>query len=197
MPSEQDSYPEKSTPGQSDTELVLLLQAGQKDVLGILYDRYAQLVYGIALQMLKDIHQAEDLTQDIFLSLANKSSYDPQRGSLRTFLSMVTRSRAIDKLRLDNRTRQRMHRQALNESTTPINSLIEEISQIERSQEVKVALAQLSTQEREVLKMAYYEGLSQSEIATRLNAPLGTVKSRSRRGLIKLRQALAEFMENS
>ena len=76
-------------------------------------------------------------------------------------------------------------------------SLIEEIAQLERSQEVREALKQLSIKEIEVLQMAYYQGLSQSEIAERLNTALGTVKSRSRRGLLKLRQALTDFKERS
>jgi RNA polymerase sigma-70 factor (ECF subfamily) len=74
---------------------------------------------------------------------------------------------------------------------------IEQLSQLERSQEVREALAQLSSKEQEILKMAYYEGLSQTEIATKLNIALGTVKSRSRRSLLKLRQALVYFKEKS
>ena len=183
---------------QTDTELFLLLQQGQTKVLATLYDRHAALVYGIALQLLSNTTEAEDLTQDIFLKLANDSSYDPQRGSLRTFLAILTRCRATDRLRARTRQQKQLQKQALVEED-PMSAVfpIEQLSQLERSQEIREALAKLSSKEQEILKMAYYEGLSQTEIATKLNIALGTVKSRSRRGLLKLRQALVEFMEKS
>ena len=183
---------------QTDTELFLLLQQGQTKVLATLYDRHAALVYGIALQLLSNTTEAEDLTQDIFLKLANDSSYDPQRGSLRTFLAILTRCRATDRLRARTRQQKQLQKQALVEED-PMSAVfpIEQLSQLERSQEIREALARLSSKEQEILKMTYYEGLSQSEIATRLNIALGTVKSRSRRGLLKLRQALVDFKEKS
>ena len=195
MSSKQSSYPNESDESyQTDTDLFLLLQKGQSEPLAILYDRHAGLVYGIASELLGNNAEAEDLTQDIFLLLTKKCSYDPKRGSLRTYLRILTRSRAIDRLRADNRGQKRLRDRALAENnlTFPLSPL-EEISQSERSQEVKAALEQLSTKEREVLKMSYYQGLSQSEIARQLNTALGTVKSRSRRGLLKLRQALKDF----
>lgn len=183
---------------QNDADLFLLLQNGQTDVLAILYDRHAALVYGIALKLLGNTAQAEDLTQDIFLILTKKCSYDPKRGSLRTYLGILTRSRALDHLRARSRNHQRLRNQSLNESAKVLSaSPIEEISQSEQSQKIRKALRQLSTQEQEVLNMAYYQGLSQSQIAKRLDVALGTVKSRSRRGLLKLRQALIDFEERS
>ena len=178
----------------ADADLFLLLQNGQTDTLGILYDRHAALVYGIALQLLGNTTEAEDLTQDIFLLLTRECSYDPKRGSLRTYLAILTRSRALDRLRARTRNQQRLRDRSSNEIDKVLSeSPIEDISQLERSQEVQRALQQLSTKEQEVLKMAYYQGLSQSEIATQLNTALGTVKSRARRGLLKLRQALMDL----
>lgn len=180
---------------KTDAELFLLLQQGQTEALATLYDRHGALVYGISLKLLGNTTEAEDLTQDIFLKLTDNCSYDPQRGTLRTYLAILTRSRAKDRLRARNRNRQRLHKQALAEDGLLRSaSQMEELAQIEQSHEVRQALAQLSNGEQEVLKMAYYEGLSQSEIAQRLNTALGTVKSRSRRGLLKLRQALQDFM---
>ena len=182
----------------ADADLFLLLQNGQTDTLGILYDRHAALVYGIALQLLKTTTEAEDLTQDIFLLLTRECSYDPKRGSLHTYLTILTRSRALDRLRARTRNQQRLRNQSSNENDKVLSrSPIEDISQTERSQSVQQALQQLSTKEQEVLKMAYYQGLSQSEIATQLNTALGTVKSRARRGLLKLRQALIDLGEQS
>ena len=176
--------------GRTDADLFVLLQNGQTDVLAVLYDRHAGLVYGIALQALGNTAEAEDLTQDIFLRLTRECSYDPKRGSLRTYLIILTRSRALDRLR--SRTRnQRLRSRSLDENDKlSSESPIDNVSQLERSREVQEALQQLSSKEQEVLRMAYYQGLSQSEIAEQLNIALGTVKSRSRRGLIKLRQTL-------
>jgi RNA polymerase sigma-70 factor, ECF subfamily len=190
-------YSEDENFNQTDADLFLRLQNGETDALAILYDRHAALVYGIALHLLTNTSEAEDLTQDVFLILTKKSAYDPQRGSLRTYLSILTRSRALDRLRTHSR-RQQIRYQAVNEQEQVSSaSPIEEAVQLERSQEVLEALEQLSTKEREVLKMAYYQGLSQVEIATRLSTALGTVKSRTRRGLLKLRQALTNSRRQS
>ena len=184
---------EGDNPNRTDAELFLLLQRGQTDLLAILYDRHAALVYGIALQVLGNRTEAEDLTQDVFLRLTKNCSYDPKRGTLRTYLAIFTRSRALDRLRR-NRNQRRLRDRNTNESDKVLSeSPIENISQIERSREVREALQQLSNKEREVLAMAYYQGLSQSEIAEQLNIALGTVKSRSRRGLLKLRQTLVNL----
>jgi RNA polymerase sigma-70 factor, ECF subfamily len=199
MSSDPPNYSNESGESyQTDAELFLLLQKGQTNALATLYDRHAALVYGIALKLLSNTAEAEDLTQDIFLILSKKCSYDSKRGTLRTYLGILTRSRAIDRLRAGNRRQTRLRNQVINENARVVSeSPIEEISQLERSQEVQAALAQLSTEEREVLEMAYYQGLSQSEIAQRLNIALGTIKSRSRRSLLKLRQALADLKERS
>ena len=182
----------------ADADLFLLLQSGQTDTLAILYDRHAALVYGIALKMLVNTTEAEDLTQDIFLILTKECSYDPKRGALRTYLAILTRSRALDRLRAGSRDRQRLRDRATDEKNkVSSDGPIEYISQLEQSQEVRQALQKLSRKEQEVLQMAYYQGLSQSEIATQLNIALGTVKSRSRRGLLKLRQALIDLRGQS
>ena len=188
------SFEPPSRPSEADADLFLQLQNGQTDVLAILYDRHAALVYAIALQLLKNTTEAEDLTQDIFLSLTRECSYDRQRGSLRTYIAIVTRSRALDRLRARSKNQKILREQSSDENArVELENPIEDISQLERSHEVRQALQQLSSNEQEVLKMAYYQGLSQSEIATRLDIALGTVKSRSRRGLLKLRQALVNI----
>lgn len=195
MSSEPNSHSsEADNLNQTDADLFLQLQNGQTDTLAILYDRHAGLVYGIALKFLGNTSEAEDLTQDIFLILTRECSYDLNRGSLRTYLAILTRSRALDRLRSRSRSQKRLRQQSLTENAivSPNNPLVD-ISRLERSSEVQQALEQLSTKEQDVLRMAYYQGLSQSEIAKQLNIALGTVKSRSRRGLLKLRQALINF----
>ena len=198
MPSEPHSHSFEVDPLQSDADLFLLLQEGQTDTLGILYDRHAGLVYGIALKLLGNRAEAEDLVQDIFLVLTKECSYDPKRGALRTYLAILTRSRALESIKISYQKANRLRRQTLDENAKVLpNSPLDNIAQLERSQEVKSALEQLSTKEQEVLTMAYYQGLSQSEIAKQLDLALGTVKSRSRRGLLKLRQALNSLRRES
>ncbi len=196
MSSEQIGNTEKLLSVQTDAQLYLALKAGQTAALGILYDRHAGLVYGIALKVLENPQEAEDLTQDIFLNFVKIGSYDPSRGSLRTYLAILTRSRAVDRVRLRSNTRELLKKWGHSrESETATDSLLEKVSRSEQSQEVKAALAQLSDEQQQILRMAYYDGLSQSEIANQLEIPLGTVKARARRGLLKLRQALTDYMK--
>ncbi len=180
---------------QTDAELFLALQAGESSALGQLYDRYASLVYSLALKILTDPQEAEDLTQEIFLTLWHRNTYNPNRGSLSSFLTTMTRSRAIDRLR----TRSTKHRflgrwfQKMT-SSAPLPTPFEQASIQERQEQVRKALAQLPQKQRQVLEMAYYQGLSQSEIARELDTPLGTVKTWARKGLLKLRENLKDFM---
>ena len=196
MSSEQIGNTEKLLSVQTDAQLYLALKAGQTAALGILYDRHAGLVYGIALKVLENPQEAEDLTQDIFLNFVKIGSYEPSRGSLRTYLAILTRSRAVDRVRSRRNTRELLKKWGHSrESETATDSLLEKVSRSEQSQEVKAALAQLSDEQQQILRMAYYDGLSQSEIANKLEIPLGTVKARARRGLLKLRQALTDYMK--
>jgi RNA polymerase sigma-70 factor (ECF subfamily) len=182
------------TPSQTDAELYFQLRAGRSAALGILYDRHAGLVYGIAFNMLSNSQEAEDLTQDIFLTLAKGCSYDPKRGTLRTFLAILTRSRALDRMRSRGAAHRAIERWQPNQAEeVATNSPMDYVSQHERSQQVQAALAQLSENQQQILKLAYYEGLSQSEIAGRLEIPLGTVKARARQGLLKLRQTITDY----
>lgn len=175
----------------TDADLFLQLQSGRIELLGIIYDRYAAIVYGIAIKLLSNAAEAEDLTQNVFLSLA-KSNYDPQRGSLRTYLAIVARSRSIDRLRSRNRQQTARNQSLVEDATVTDKTPLEEAILLERSQEVTEALSRLSQEEKTILQMAYYQGLSQSQIALQLDIPLGTVKSRTRRALIRLRQTLSD-----
>ncbi|MCF2970899.1 sigma-70 family RNA polymerase sigma factor [Synechococcus sp. Nb3U1] len=176
----------------TDAEVFLALKAGQPQALAILYDRHVGLVYGIAYKVLGNAAEAEDLTQDIFLNLTH-SSFDPQRGSLRTYLGILVRSRCLDRLRSWRNRQRSLERGKVElqaQGSFSRDPSLEQLSQTERLEEVQTALAELSESQRQILKMAYYEGMSQSEIAKQLNLPLGTVKARARRGLLRLRQRL-------
>jgi RNA polymerase sigma-70 factor, ECF subfamily len=181
-----------------DTHLWFALRAGQTDALGELYDRHAGLVYGVSLKVLGNAQEAEDLTQDIFVKLIEQTSYDPTRGSLRTFLMILTRSRAIDRLRsrqAAQKTKQRWQTDYASAPSDAASAAGAEFAKAEQTAQVRAAMAQLSVQQREVLQLAYYEGLTQAAIAERLGEPLGTVKARARRGLLKLREILQAYQE--
>jgi RNA polymerase sigma-70 factor, ECF subfamily len=183
-------------PSQSDAELFTALKAGQHSALEILYDRYAALVYRLALRILINPQEAEDLTQEIFLNLWRSDAYKPGRGSLSSYLTTLTRSRAIDRLRSRSSNQKFLERWSLNMSSElPPLTPFESASLEQRSEYVRNALTELPDRQRRVLEMSYFDGLSQSEIAAQLNTPLGTVKSWCRQGLLNLRKNLGSLME--
>ncbi|MBD0337603.1 MAG: sigma-70 family RNA polymerase sigma factor [Cyanobacteria bacterium Co-bin13] len=191
--------PDPSTPDPAnlrqatDQSLVTRLRAGQTDALGVLYDRYARLVYSLALRMLGNLEEAEDLTQEVFLAFWQRDKYDVDRGSLSSFLVTFTRSRALDRLRNRGVRYRAMERlQGLTQPSSKAETPLERASLEERSQQTREALNQLPALERQVLEIAYFENLSQSQIAQKLNIPLGTVKTRCRQGLLRLRQLLTD-----
>ncbi len=179
----------------ADEELVARL-ADDPSALGPLYDRHARLVYGLALAILGGPDEAQDLTQEVFLSLCTQTAFDPARGTLGAFLTTLVRSRAIDRLRRRGR-RVRLLR-AQWESAPPPEpppTPLDRVSEERSAERVRRALADLPVQERRALEMAYYQGLTQAEIADELGAPLGTVKSWCRRGLVGLKTTLADLVD--
>ncbi|MGJ3245302.1 MAG: sigma-70 family RNA polymerase sigma factor [Elainellaceae cyanobacterium] len=180
----------------TDLDLLDALKAGQTDALSTIYDRYANLVFKVALRILNNRDEAEDVTQEIFLKIWNRANlYEPNRGSFSNFLVTMARSRAIDKLRSRGSKFRFLQRwQAVIVHTVSHETPLESISIEERSQFVHSALRTLSDNERQILEISYYEGLSYSAIAEQLNLPLGTVKSRARTGLRKLRHVLKHYL---
>lgn len=167
-----------------------------KRALEVVFDRYGDLVYSTALRVLRDPHLAQDISQEIFIRLWRKpQSYVAERGRFLTWLISVTRNRAVDEVR--SRGRRQRHETAspeeqerefpAGESNDPALSA----QLAEESRIVRAALAELPPEQREVIELAYFGGLTQQEISDRLAQPLGTVKTRIRLGMQKLRAALA------
>jgi len=180
----------------SDAALLDGLQAKQPTALGCLYDRYGSVVYGVALKVLQNQPEAEDLTQEVFLSLWQRPVDPAKHSHLLRYLITMTRSRAIDKLRSRSRLVGLVQRWGQNVTVaTPAHTPVEQAVVNERSQQVRQALTQLSDQQRQVIELAYDAGLSQSEIAQQLHQPLGTVKSWTRQGLLKLKQLLQDSID--
>lgn len=192
MPSCSPVVSEQST----DAALFLAIQSQQVKALDLLYERYGRLVYSIAVRVLNNAEEAEEVTQETFLRLWQRSEiYQQHRGSLSGFLIMLTRSRSIDLLRSRKSGYQKLQRLKISSSCGLERNLpLEFVTVEERAHLVRQALEKLSPAERHLLETAYYEGLSQSEIAKRDGIPLGTVKSRSRLALKKLRLALKHLI---
>lgn len=172
----------------NESDDMLLRRVIEKDSSAMtrLFDRYAGMVYSVALRVLRDTGRAEDLLQDVFFQLWRKpDSFSSSRGSLGAWLLVVTRNRAIDILR------RRWPTEPVEDY--PLASGVNLASEVEREvmmQKVRRALTALPPEQRNALEMAYFEGLSQTEISERTGNPLGTVKTRMRLGLMSLRKAL-------
>jgi len=186
----------RALPEASDAELIYSLRAGQPQALKLLYERYGKLVYTVASRILNNASEAEDLTQDVFLTFWKSKSFDPDRGALSSYLGMLTRSRAINKLQTQSSRQRAVERfQNLTPTLFVKPTPLEQASLNEQETAVREAIAQLTDAQQQILRMNYYEGLSQSQIAQQLNLPLGTVKTHARQGMIKLRQLLHDQID--
>ena len=174
--------------GVEDEILVRRVAAGDERALGDLYDRYAGLVYGAGTRYLGDRGQAEDLVQDVFLSVwRNAGRFDPSRASFSTWVYRITRNRATDLIR-----RRRARVRTVDGDPPPDPGEPDPSGSLSRGFDVAAALGRLSPSHREVLVLAYFEGLSQREISARTGTPLGTVKSRTTAAMRALRETMSE-----
>jgi len=172
---------------RDDAALIARLRAGDQNAMADLYDRYSAVVYGVALRVLANTTAAEDVVQEIFLQLwRNPQAFDANRGRLAPWLAVIARNRAIDHLR----------RRPAEEDIAelPISTGIDlegEAAQKLAVDKVRGALAQLPQEQRTTLEMAFFEGMTHTEIAGKTGEPLGTVKTRIRTGLLALRKVFA------
>lgn len=178
----------------SDAELVGLLSSGDDLALGTLYDRHASLVFRLARTIVGSDADAEEVTADAFLQLWDRGeAFDPDRGSLRSWLATIARSRALDHVR----SRDRRHAAHIRAAEAGDEGAAVNISAAESPDRRTIvgeirdvldrALDELSAEQRRAIELAYFAGLTQSEIAATLGEPLGTVKTRIRDGMNRLR----------
>ncbi len=179
-----------------DRELHRRLSAGDRDAFDELYRRYSPLAFGLALRLTGQSLLAQDVVHDSFLALwRTPEAYDPARASFRTFFLSLVHHRAVDTIRREQRLRDRNERAANLEPATGedvAEAVTEEAFLDVRRKEVREALADLPPDQRRVLEMAYFDGMTQVDIARELGVPLGTVKTRTFAAMRKLRAALEE-----
>ncbi|MBS1806773.1 MAG: sigma-70 family RNA polymerase sigma factor [Acidobacteria bacterium] len=176
-----------------ESQLIRRLQARDQAAMNALYERYANVVYAVAIRIVGQTAEAEDVVVDCFWQVWQQAAnYDTSRGQLRTWIVTIARSRALDRLRAMRRA--------------PVVSVEDELLRVaeakatdnpeqetwlsQQSAQIHRALATLPREQRQALALAYYRGLSQSEIAEQLGEPLGTIKTRIRLGMMKLREQL-------
>ena len=177
----------------SDDALVSAMAAGDQDALATLNQRYGRALSAVADRILRDKLDAEEVAADVLWQLWREASrFDRDRGSVGAWIMRTVRSRAIDRLRA-RKAREPRGNDPIESGSA--NDPSNEIHTAEQRDKVVAALASLNEDERDLLQLAYFSDLSQSEIAERTSIPLGTVKSRMRSGLIRLRNALAGSVE--
>ncbi len=181
-------HPETPRPDATDDmRLVARIRAGDQSAMSELYDRYSSVVYGVALRVLQDAAGAEDVLQDIFLQLWRKpEAFDSSRGSLAAWLAVIARHRAIDRLR------QRRPETDIEEVVIAGGADLRD--ETERSlviEKVRAVMGEMNEDQRKALELAYFQGLTHTEIAEQTGEPLGTIKTRIRSGLQFLRARFA------
>jgi RNA polymerase sigma-70 factor, ECF subfamily len=181
----------ETEPADNPVLLIQRIATGDREAFARVYDRYAALVFTFAMRLLHGRSEAEDLLQEVFLQVWRQSNnYQPQRGSPEAWIITMTRSRAIDKLRS-------LRRRDRGAAALPALAAVEVGGRVDSGADasearvmVQSVLTKLPEAQRRVLELAYFDGLTQSEIAARLGEPLGTVKTRLRAGIERLRQFL-------
>lgn len=174
----------------TDLEVLRAIAGGDEQALSALYDRYRLILFGLILRILHSQQEAEDVLQEVFLQVWRRASdFDETRGRPFTWLVTLARSRAIDRLRSLG-SRERTAQEAARSVPDSISTAADDAVKSEQGEIVRKALRELPDEQRRTLFLAYFEGLTQTEIAERLNTPLGTVKTRMRSGMMKLRELL-------
>lgn len=170
--------------GASDLVLISGIRTGDENAMAQLYDRYSPIVYSVALRVLGDTAAAEDVLQEVFMQLwRNPGLFDSTRGNLGAWLAVITRNRSIDTLR-----KRRPESDIADVLVSAQPDLAGEADRARAMEKVRGALGKMPPAQRAALEMAYFEGLTHTEIASKTGEPLGTIKTRIRAGLLTLRK---------
>jgi RNA polymerase sigma-70 factor (ECF subfamily) len=179
---------------EEERELLRRVAAGDQAALGELYDRFSGLLLALARRVLGNDQDAEEVLQEVFLQVWNQARrYDPSRSSVSTWLVLITRSRAIDRLRsrqVKDRTLQGLKQENPDRHTSPEGP--GSVLWSERRERLRNEMGELPAEQRQILQLAFFKGMTQSEIAQSTGIPLGTVKTRTLLAMKKLRRALSD-----
>lgn len=177
--------------GPSEDELLAGVAHGDRDAFATLYDRLGASVYGLVRRVVRDPAQSEEVTQEVLLEVWRTAPrFDVSRGSAVTWIMTMAHRRAVDRVRSEQAARDRNDRAGAREGAAAHDVVAEEVEVRLEHEHVRRALASLTDLQREAVELAYYGGRTYREVAELLGAPLGTVKTRMRDGLIRLRDAL-------
>ena len=185
-------------PDDRAVELDLMARVAKRERVAFeqLYDRYSNILYATAMKFLREDADAQDVVQDVFIQIWDKAKlYDPAKGKPLTWALTLTRNRSIDRIRAiqrRGRLREDFEKETVVDESAGIREALSGVDASERTQILRDAVGRLSPEQRKVIDLAFFGGLTQSEIADRLGEPLGTVKARARRGLMKLKELLGE-----
>jgi len=200
-PSEQElSYSREVRSNAEDVALIRRMCDADETALGALYDRWVRSLYSLVFHLLKDADEAEDVVEETFWQAWRKaSSYEPSRGAVSTWLLTIGRRRALDRLRAKGRRREESMSQSgvLADVASSAPDPLQAAEESERRSQVRAALRELPDEQRSVLELGYFQGLSQAEIADMTGQPLGTVKTRMRLAMQKLREPLSMYRESA
>lgn len=185
--------------GFSDRELAALATEGNADAFEVIYERHSTAAFSLACRICGQRDVAEDVVQEAFLSLwRNLERYDPRRGELRNWLLGIVHNSGIDRLRRSGvHERRRASAGGIEELLEAPERTDERVEQRESAAEVREALGGLPEEQRRVIELAYFGGLTQTEIAAKLAQPVGTVKGRMRLGLLKMHAQLADAQQQA
>ena len=180
-----------------DAALIERMTDGDESALGALYDRWADAVHALVARIVRDEPEAEEVVEAVFWQAWQQAGrYAPERGAPGAWLLAMARSRSLDRLRsLRRRRDEQPADESIFDNQPAVGDPLSDLDATDRAARVLAALEQLPAEQREVLELAYFEGLSQTEIAERLELPLGTVKTRARLALRKLRDRLDALRE--
>ena len=175
----------------TDAELIRAIQRGDEGALATLYDRYGAILFGLIVRIVNSRAEAEDVLQQVFMQVWNRAAdFDETRGKAFSWLVTLARSRSIDRIRSLGVRSRAVETANQSEAKVALPAGEAAVFQSEQREMIRGVLAELPEDQREVLVLAYFEGLTQVEIAERLETPLGTIKTRMRTALTKLRDAL-------
>lgn len=181
----------ESTVPASQEELLGRVAQGDEGAFGELYDRMAPRVLGLVRRLLVDPSQSEEVTQEIFLEIWQTATrYEAQRGGASTWILTMAHRRAVDRIRSSQASRDRDIKIGIRDLAVAYDEVSETVGVRIEHERVEKAMSRLTELQRQAISLAYYGGLSQSEVAERLQIPLGTVKTRLRDGMIRLRDEL-------